>query len=76
MNKYYNATIWINNNKPISMILNGKNKAMVEFEITDFYMRLNKLFHNINSFKIKLDRVYYINGRYLPISEVDKVWVR
>lgn len=73
MNKYYNATIWINNNKPMSMILTGKNKKITKTYITNFYIKLNKIFHNINSFKVKLDRVYFIKGKYITEEEFNNL---
>ena len=73
MKNYYKATIWINHDKPLIMILRGKDKKSTRAYITKFYMKLNSLYHNIYSLKIRLERVYLINGNYISQKEFNNL---
>lgn len=66
MNKKYNATIYINNEKPITMIVSGKNETEVSKIIAGFFIKINK--KKIEKIQIKLEEVEFINGNYVPIK--------
>ena len=72
MDKYYRAEISINYAKPFTMILRGKSKKYTEDYVTSFYMRINEEKHNIFDFKIKLEKVEYVNGDYYTKKELRK----
>ena len=66
MNKKYNATIYINNEKPITMIVSGKDETEVSKIIAGFFIKINK--KKIEKIQIKLEEVEFINGNYVPIK--------
>lgn len=66
MNKKYNATIYINNEKPITMIVSGKSETDVSKIIAGFFIKISK--KKIEKIQIKLEEVEFINGNYVPIK--------
>lgn len=72
MDKYYRAEISINYSKPFTMIVKGKSKKHTEDYVTNFYMRIDEEKHNIFDFKIKLEKVEYVDGDYYTKQELRK----
>lgn len=68
MNKKYNATIYINNEKPITMIVSGKDETEVSKIIAGFFIKINK--KKIEKIQIKLEEVEFINGNYVPVKNL------
>ena len=68
MNKKYNATIYINNEKPITMIVSGKDETEVSKILAGFFIKINK--KKIEKIQIKLEEVEFINGNYVPIKNL------
>lgn len=68
MNKKYNTTIYINNEKPITMIVSGKDETEVSKIIAGFFIKINK--KKIEKIQIKLEEVEFINGNYVPIKNL------
>lgn len=68
MNKKYNTTIYINNEKPITMIVSGKNETEVSKIIAGFFIKINK--KKIERIQIKVEEVEFINGNYVPVKNL------
>lgn len=68
MNKKYNATIYINNEKPITMIVSGKNETEVSKIIAGFFIKINK--KKIERIQIKVEEVEFINGNYVLVKNL------
>lgn len=68
MNKKYNATIYINNEKPITMIVSGKDETEVSKILAGFFIKINK--KKIEKIQIKLEEVEFINGNYVPVKNL------
>lgn len=68
MNKKYNTTIYINNEKPITMIVSGKDETEVSKIIAGFFIKINK--KKIERIQIKVEEVEFINGNYVPVKNL------
>ena len=68
MNKKYNTTIYINNEKPITMIVSGKDETEVSKIIARFFIKINK--KKIERIQIKVEEVEIINGNYVPVKNL------
>lgn len=68
MNKKYNATIYINNEKPITMIVSGKDETEVSKILAGFFIKINK--KKIERIQIKVEEVEFINGNYVPVKNL------
>lgn len=68
MNKKYNTTIYINNEKPITMIVSGKNETEVSKIIAGFFIKINK--KKIERIQIKVEEVEFINGNYVLVKNL------
>ena len=68
MNKKYNTTIYINNEKPITMIVSGKNETEVSKIIAGFFIKINT--KKIERIQIKVEEVEFINGNYVLVKNL------
>ena len=68
MNKKYNATIYINNEKPITMIVSGKDETEVSKILAGFFIKINK--KKIERIQITVEEVEFINGNYVLVKNL------
>ena len=60
MKRMYKAFIYLNDDKPITMIIGGSSRSLLIEKLTDFYRKVS----GAAEIEIKLKEVVYIDGDY------------